>query len=132
MNSDYQNQKTYYDVDSGFSSAALYMGIFAIISVTTIIFPIVFGALGILFAILSKRRNRRLPSHAFYGVTTSIIGIFFGIVLFTTALPQAINDLKDPIERQKINNDYLYKFGISFDDMMEQSGIDVDELLENY
>ena len=40
----------------------------------------------------------------------------------------------DGIEEVKVycNNDYLYKFGISFDDMMEQSGIDVDELLENY
>ncbi len=132
MNSDYQ--KPYYgsDKESSFASAALFMGILAILSAYTIVFPILFGCLGLLFAHLAKRRRRPLPGNASIGVTTAIIGIFLSVVIFITNLIQLPTMLKDSEFRQELNTSYEAVFGQSFDELLEQNGIDLDALLEKY
>ncbi len=132
MNSD--NQKPYYgsDKESSFGSAALFMGILAILSIYTIVFPVLFGCLGLLFAHLAKRRRRPLPGNASVGVTTSIIGICLSVIIFITSLLTLPGQLKDPQFRQELNATYEALSGQTFDEVLEQSGIDLDALLENY
>lgn len=132
MNSDYQ--KPYYgsDKESPFASAALFMGILAILSSCTFVFAIFFGSLAILFATLAKRRRRALPGNASVGVTTAIIGICFSVLLFITTMIQLPANLKDPAFRQQFNDTYEALSGQTFDEALEQTGIDLDALLEKY
>lgn len=132
MNSDYQ--KPYYgsDKESSFGSAALFMGILSILSAYTIIFPIFFGCLGLLFAHLTKRRRRPLPGNASIGVTTAIIGICLSVVIFFTTLIQLPAQLKNPEFRQELNTTYEALSGHTFDELLEQSGINLEALLEKY
>ncbi len=131
MNSDYQ--KPYYgsDKESPFASAALFMGILAILSACTFIFGIVFGCLGLLFAHLAKRRRRPLSGNASVGVTTGIIGICLSVVIFVTSLIQLPTQLKDPQFRQLFNETYESLSGQTFDELLEQNGINLDDLLED-
>lgn len=127
MNSDYQ--KPYYgnDKESSFGSAALFMGILAILSSCTCVFGILFGCLSFLFAHLAKRRRKPLPGNASIGVTTGIIGICLSVVLLTISLI----DFRDPEFRQELNTTYEQLTGQTFDEIMEQNGIDLDALFGN-
>ncbi|MBR4083652.1 MAG: hypothetical protein IKK33_05140 [Lachnospiraceae bacterium] len=132
MNSDYQPPYYGSDKESPFCSAALFMGILAILSAYTIVFPILFGCLGLLFAHLAKRRRRPLPGNASIGVTTAIIGICLSVVIFITTLVQLPANLKNPEFRQQFNATYKELSGQTFDELLEQNGIDLDALLEKY
>lgn len=131
MNSDYQ--KPYYgsDKESPFASAALFMGILSILSTYTIVLSILFGCLGLLFAHLAKRRRRPLPGNASVGVTTGIIGICISVVIFVTSLIQLPELLKDPQFHELFNETYESLSGQTFDEMLAQNGIDLDDLLED-
>lgn len=130
MNSDYQ--KPYYDSDkeSPFSSAALFMGILAILSSCTVLPGLFFGSLSLLFAHLTKRLRRPLPSHASIGVTTGVIGICLSVVIGISTMIQLSSDLKNPEFRQEFNDTYKALSGMTFDETLEQYGIDIDALLE--
>lgn len=131
MNSDYQ--KPYYgsDKESSFSSVALFMGILAILSSCTFMFGIIFGCLALLFAHLAKRRRKPLSGNASVGVTTGIIGICLSVVIFVTSLIQLPTQLKDPQFRQLFNETYESLSGQTFDELLEQNGINLDDLLED-
>lgn len=122
---------TYYssDRENPFASASLIMGILAILTIVTGILPFFFGGLGILFATLARRRKKPLASSAFIGLTTSVIGIFLAFSILCVAIVQLPEMLKDPAYREQLNSTYESMSGITFDEMLEQNGIDLDSLL---
>lgn len=132
MHSDYEKAYNGNDADNPFASAALFMGILAILTSCTVIISIIFGSLGILFAILTKRRKKSLPSHAYVGVITSAVGTCLSLALLVASLIQLPSNLKNPEFRKDLNDAYEYLSGITFDEMLEQSGIDLDALLEKH
>lgn len=122
---------TYYssDRENPFASASLIMGILAILTIVTGILPFFFGGLGILFATLARRRKKPLASSAFIGLTTSVIGIFLAFSILCVAIVQLPEMLKDPAYREQLNSTFESMSGITFDEMLEQNGIDLDSLL---
>lgn len=122
---------TYYssDRENPFASASLIMGILAILTIVTGILPFFFGGLGILFATLARRRKKPLASSAFIGLSTSVIGIFLAFSILCVAIVQLPEMLKDPAYREQLNSTYESMSGITFDEMLEQNGIDLDSLL---
>ncbi len=117
---------------SPFSKASLIMGILALLTIATGVFPLFFGALGILFAILSRRKGKTLDTSALWGAVTSVIGLCIAIVMFIITLMMLPTLLKDPTYREQLNSFSQSMYGTSFDEMLEESyGIDLDELLES-
>ena len=108
------------------------MGILALFTIATGVLPLFFGALGILFAILSRRKGKQMDTSALWGAVTSAIGLCIAIVMFCIALIMLPNILRDPESREQLNTFSEALYGTSFDDMMEESyGIDLDKLLED-
>lgn len=132
MNSDYQ--KSYYgsETENPFASVALFTGILSILSSCTFVFGIFFGCLSLLFATLTKRRRKPFSNHASIGVTTALIGIGVSLFIFISTMIQLPSNLKDPVFRQQFNATYESLSGQTFDELLEQNGIDLDALLEKY
>lgn len=75
-----------------FSVASMVCGIISIILCCTGILSIPAGALGILFAILSKRKSKPMPSMSLSGIVLSCIGIAMGIFMLVFSLYTVLTD----------------------------------------
>lgn len=124
---DSYNQNAYHtsDRENPFASASLILGVLAILTIVTGILPFIFGGLGILFATLARRRKKILATSAFIGVATSVIGMFLSFSILCVSIVQ----LKDPAYRAQLNNIAQSTYGVTFDEMLEQNGIDLDSWL---
>lgn len=124
---DYQSQPK----KNTFATAALVMGILSLVSLCTVIGPLVFGSLGIIFAILSREQGQKTATEALIGVVTSTIGCAISILLIVVSLIVSIRMLANPASREQLNQMYEDVYGYSLDEMMEEmSGYNLDELLE--
>ncbi len=113
-----------------FAKASLIMGIISILTMITGVLPLPFGALGILFAVLSHKKKKPLETPAFIGAITSTIGMSLSIVLIAISAAMLPTMLRSPQYREQLNNDVESMYGISFDELLEEGyGIDLDELL---
>lgn len=113
-----------------FITASLIFGVLAVATVMTGILPLFLGSLSILFAVLSYRRGKSLPTPAFVGVIASAIGMAFSTVLLVIAISLMPTMLKDPTYREQLNTMSEAMYGITFDEVMEEGyGIDLDEVL---
>lgn len=102
-----------------FSTASLVFGILSVILFWTGIFPLAFGAMGVIFAVLSRREDRPFPSSAWWGCVASFIGIFMGLlILYFVIVNYAIPLMTDPAFYQEMNEYYLNTYGISLDEML--------------
>ncbi len=124
-------QEPYYrrPANNTFATVALICGILALLTTCTAVGPLVLGGLGILFAVLSHRKGQKLNMQAFTGVITSVAGIAFSIVLFALtfmALPQM---LQSEEYRAQLNATSEAMYGITMDEMLEQYGMDWDDLI---
>lgn len=82
---------------NGFSTASLICGILAILFSMTLIFSVVFGALAVLFAVLSRNERRFSPA--------SLVGIWFAGVAFAFSIYVGILVVQ---EMPKLMNDPLF------------------------
>ena len=115
-----------------FSKASLIMGILALLTIATGVLPLFFGALGILFAILSHRKGKQLDASALWGTVTSVIGLCIAIVMLVITIIMLPSLLKDPAYREQLNAFSQSMYGSSFDEVLEEGyGIDLDQLLED-
>ena len=104
---------------SPFIAASILMGILSLVALCTVIGPLIFGSLGILFAILAHRRGQKWESDALLGVITSSIGLGFSVVLMIAALAMMPAMLNNPDYREYLNEVSEQMYGESFDEMME-------------
>lgn len=123
---DYQNTKK----QNPFVTASLVMGILAFFTIMTGVFPLFFGGLSILFAVLSHRRGKRMETPAFIGVIASSLAMTFSTVVLTIAISMLPSLLRTPEYREYLNNMSESMYGITFDEVMEEGyGIDLDKVL---
>lgn len=123
---DYQNTRK----QNPFVTASLIMGVLAFVTIMTGVLPLLFGALSILFAVLSHRRGKRMETPAFIGVIASSLAMTFSVVVLTVALSMLPTLLRTPEYREYLNNMSESMYGITFDEAMEEGyGIDLDKLL---
>lgn len=112
-----------------FTTASMILGLCSILTICTAILPLPLGALGILFAILSYRKGRRLDSMALTGVLTSSVGLLFSIVIYGMVFAMMPSMLQDPEYRDMLNRYSESIYGESYDELFEDAyGIDLDEL----
>ncbi len=112
-----------------FAIVSLVLGIGSLLTICTGFLPLPMGALGILFAVLSYRRGRRLDSMALTGAVTSCVGLLFSLVLYGMVFAMLPSLLRDPEYRDMLNRYSESLYGESYDDMFEDAyGIDLDQL----
>lgn len=101
-----------------FSVVILVFGIISMASLFTGIFPLIFGGLGLTFAIIGHRKNmiRRTPEKL--GMTFSIIGLSLGILMTVLAICTIlIPYYTDPQVFDQINE--LYKsYGVDLQGLL--------------
>ena len=76
---------------SGFATASMICGLISILLCCTGCFPVFLGALSIIFAVLSKRKDEPMPSPSVTGITLSCIGIVLGIFFLIFSFVTLIN-----------------------------------------
>lgn len=112
-----------------FTIASLVLGVCSLLTVCTAVLPLPLGALGVLFAILSYRRGRRMDTMAVTGLATSCLGLAFSVVIYGTVLSMLPAMMRDPQYREMLNRYSESMYGESYDDLFERAyGIDLDEL----
>lgn len=112
------NQYTNYQPSpqNKFVTASLILGLLAFITSMFIITPFIFGALSIIFAILSRRGNEKLSGSAIAGISASLVSMA-GIVFMIGMVYYLIFNV--PEYRELINQQYEQMYGESFDEMLE-------------
>lgn len=112
-----------------FTTASLILGISSLLTLCTAVLPLPLGALGILFAILSYRRGKRMDTMAITGIATSCAGMFFSLAALVMACAMMPSMLRNQEYRDMLNNYSESIYGQSYDDLFKDAyGIDLDEL----
>lgn len=115
--STYYNQPTHVPYDRGFAIAALVMGILSLTS-TCCGFSLPLGALGLLFAVLCKRRGKPLNSLCQTAIALCIIGIIFQILLMVFII---FSMRYDPQFMEQLNQTSQTIYGMDFEELLRQS-----------
>lgn len=111
---------------NNFAIASLICGIISILLCFTIIFSLPLGALGIIFAVLSKRRTMKLAPSALVGSILSSISVAFSILMVIFSVLFMKNYSNNPSFREKLNELYVETYGVTLDDYLEENGIRFD------
>jgi len=117
---------------NAFSTASLLLGIFALLTLTTIILPLPLAALGILFASLAHKKGQKREVPCLIGLITSIAAMVISIFTLVASLAMIPTMLKTPEYRQQLDMMSKQIYGEEFDDMIEDLyGIDIDDLFQD-
>ncbi len=120
-----QSQNSYNDPAgrsiNGFAIASLIIGIASIILCCFGIFSLPLGSLGILFAILSRRKGKGMPGMSIGGICTSIIGMIFGILVLIYFIFIAVL-VENPDSWYLLDPLYQQTYGMDFEEFMEYYG----------
>ncbi len=117
----YYNQpyEPQYKPTDKFALVSMIMGICSLATFCTIFLPLVLGALGIIFAILSKRRGKKMESSAVTGVITSALGLGVALVFCIISIGSAFVMLQ-PENRDQLNELYENSFGMTYEEYVEE------------
>lgn len=97
---------------SGISRAAKIMGIVSLVT-SFMGLGFIFGALAIIFAVLSKDENSHFTKEGMVGIIMGSIAIFYSAFLF-------VYIFVDPMAHQALNEQCYAFNGMTFDEMIEQ------------
>lgn len=113
----YYNQPVHTPYDQGFANASMVLGL---VSVTLCFcgLSVPFGALGILFAMLCKRRGQRLEGNSRIGLILSVIGIVLGVIFLLYMFYMLWND---PAYMNQLNQISQSAYGMDFKELLEQT-----------
>lgn len=125
---DYQDEHASYYNDlekrsmNSFAIASMVMGICSIVLCCTGFLSLAMAALGILFAVLSRRKAKSMPGMSIAGICTSALGMVLGliaaiyfIIILVIAANPSLHHYLDPI--------YQNAYGMDFDEYMEHMGL---------
>lgn len=105
---------------SAFSIASMICGLIAILACCAGVLSLPFGALSILFAVLSKRRGKNMPVMSITGIWLGCVGILLGILMTVYSFFMVFND---PVVYEQVNATYELLYGESLDKFLERYSI---------
>ena len=114
--------KTYSSKNNSFTILSLCFGMIAIATCSMFFIALPAGGLSILFAILSKGRERKMQAICKAGIITSAIGIFLSFLITGAAFYLVFSN---PDYRQQLNDMSQQMYGETFDDMLKERGLDL-------
>ena len=114
----YYNQPTHRPYGQAFTIASLVLGLLSVtVGCCGISLPL--GALGILFALLVRRKGRRMGSTAKAGLILSIIGFIMGILLTVYAFVSIPLLMQNDAYRERFNAYFRAGTGMDFEEYLE-------------
>ena len=124
INNNYDYNMTHNELDKhvNMASTALLMGLISIPLCFFLYTGIILGGMAILFAILSKGTADRFLSQAKKGIIYGTIGIVLGYGVLVSNFHTV---LTNPDARQELNRMSEQLNGVSFDDMLQELGVDL-------
>ena len=119
-NQNYFEQQTPRKKGSGFAIASMVCGICsAVLFCMGLSLP--FAALGILFAVLTRRKGKTMDSISIAGIATSCIGLFLSIIMIINVFVQLPRMMEDPALRKELDTVYEGIYGENFADFWENN-----------
>ena len=100
-----------------FMILSMVMGILTFMSSAFIFIALVTGGLSILFAILSKGNHPRMNFLSKAGITASVTGILFSVILTSSVIYLVFNSSE---YRELLNTTYESMYGETFDEVLEE------------
>lgn len=119
-NSSYYNQPTHRPYGQGFMIASGICGMLSITACCTGILSLPLGALGILFAVLTYRKGKKMNSACLIGIITSCIGIFSAVILTVNSFLMLPTMLENDAFRGQLDAVTQQMYGMDFKDFMEE------------
>ncbi|NTV77702.1 MAG: hypothetical protein HGA25_00800 [Clostridiales bacterium] len=105
-----------------FANASIFFGIVAIVSsvLFTALPPFFFGSLGIIFALLSKGRQKKMIGNALAGFISSISGIVINVFIIGVSAFFLLTDTtyRESFKEQ-LDTTSMQLYGVPFDEMMD-------------
>jgi len=127
-NSSYYNQPTHRPYRQGFMLASGICGLLSVSTCCTGIFSLVFGSLGILFAVLASRKGKQLNATCILGIVFSAIGMLSGLFLLVYTFVMFPALMQDETYRQQLDMVTEAAYGMDFEEFMEEYyGYSIDE-----
>ena len=119
-NSSYYNQPTHRPYGQGFIIASMICGILSVTACCTGILSLPLGALGIIFALLTYRKGKRLNGSALTGIMLSIMGIVTGISMLIYSFVSLPQMMQDPFFRSQVDSITQQMYGMDFAEFMRE------------
>lgn len=98
---------------SGFAIASLVCGIVAVIACCTGVLSIPTGALGILFAVLTKRKGQSMSGMCVAGIWLSCVGMALGILMTAYSFFMVFNN---PVLYEEVNTMFQTMYGMNIEE----------------
>jgi hypothetical protein len=108
---------------SGFEIASLILGIASIVTCCFGIFSIPLGVLSILFAILSRGKDKKMSGMSIAGICTSVAGIILGGLLCICAAEAVYNT---DFREKYIDPAYEQTYGMTMEEFMQRYGYSIE------
>lgn len=118
--SSYHNQPTHRPYGQGFMIASLICGVLSITACCTGIFSLPLGALGILFALFTYRKGKKMSGATLTGILLSLTGIITGISILAYSFYMLPSMMQDPAFRYQLDSVTEQLYGMDFSEFMEE------------
>lgn len=119
-NSSYYNQPTHRPYGQGFIIASMICGVLSVTACCTGILSLPLGALGILFALLTYRKGKKMNGTALTGIVFSVMGIITGVSMLVYSFYTLPDMMQDPVFRSQIDAITEQMYGMDFAEFMEE------------
>ncbi len=119
-NSSYYNQPTHRPYGQGFLIASMVCGVLSVTACCTGILSLPLGALGILFAMLTYRRGKKMNGTAMTGIVFSTMGIITGVSILIYSFYTLPDMMNDPAFRNQVDTITEQMYGMDFAEFMEE------------
>lgn len=119
-NSSYYNQPTHRPYGQGFLIASMICGALSVTACCTGIVSLPLGALGILFALLTCRRGKKMSGTALTGIVLSAMGIITGISMTIYSFWTLPEMMQDPVFRRQVDSISEQMYGMDFAEFMRE------------
>lgn len=116
----YYNQPTHRPYGQGFIIASMACGALSVTACCTGILSLPLGALGILFALLTYRRGKKINGTAMTGIVLSAMGIITGISMLIYSFYTLPDMMRDPMFRNQVDAITEQMYGMDFAELMEK------------
>jgi len=119
-NSSYYNQPTHRPYGQGFMIASGVCGLLSVTTCCTGVLSLPFGALGILFAVLTYRKGKKMNSACTAGIICSCVGMLSGIFLLVYSFAMLPVFMENEAFRQQFDVITQQMYGMDFAEFMRE------------
>jgi len=118
--SSYYNQPTHRPYGQGFLIASGVCGLLSVTTCSAVILSIPLGALGILFAVLTYRKGKKINSACLIGLVSSCMGLLAAMIMIIYSFVMLPVMLENEAFRNQFNTITQQLYGMDFVELIEQ------------